>query len=155
MCYRSRVFWISCFLVISLVSVFFYVRSPGTGSKSADSAVGIRSEDAAKDPFMVTSTMAERSSGNPGLNSTSTPKWTILEERMRMDGEGLVVRTHPNGAESLHLGGRFKHFTTGVRGEDGKLVIQCFSGYAALEDSLAGRLPVNKKQEDSLEIAAF
>jgi len=69
---------------------------------------------------------------------TVNPKWTVLEERMRWDSEGLELTTHPDGHISIDLGGRYTHMSAGVRDSSGRLIVQCFTNYRDLKGALTG-----------------
>jgi hypothetical protein len=59
----------------------------------------------------------------------ATPSRTPAEiEATRMDTEGLVVVTLPNGAKKMDLQGRFQMESRVVVGADGQLVFQCDNG---------------------------
>ena len=90
-------------------------------------------------------------------SSTSGPAWAVLEEQMRRDSDGLTLKVHPEGHGSLHGQGRFTHMSAAVRDASGKLVIQCFEGYAGLDDSLSGRTqaPANLPETNDYEVSDF
>jgi hypothetical protein len=101
------------------------VRASGTGS----AAPGDRVSPGRLSPAVHN---GESPSINGGID---------LQQAMRWDGDDLPVETRPDGAQVLHLGGRFTHVSAAVRTRDGEWVIQCFSGYAAIEEGLTRGIP--------------
>ena len=73
----------------------------------------------------------------PGSNPT--PKWSSLKEMMSWDSHDLEVTRHPDGHTSVYGGGRFTQMAAGVRDASGKMIIQCFGDYTALDETLSGR----------------
>ena len=73
-----------------------------------------------------------------------------LEQMMRRDFSGLEITTDSNGMQTMNLNGRFTHMSAAVRDEHGVMRIQCFSGYPAMQESIAGNRPtatLNKNHE--------
>jgi len=61
-----------------------------------------------------------------------------LDEMMRRDFNGLEITTDSSGMQAINLNGRFTHVSAAFRDEHGVMRIQCFSGYPAMRESMAG-----------------
>jgi len=61
-----------------------------------------------------------------------------LEEMMRRDFSGLEITKDSSGMQTMNLNDRFTHVSAAFRDEHGVLRIQCFSGYPAMQESMAG-----------------
>ena len=70
-----------------------------------------------------------------------------LQNKMRRDSNGLVPVEVADKHVMVHLQGRFTHMSTGVQNvETGELIIQCFTDFDKLKDSISGtRQPLEEE----------
>lgn len=111
-------------------------------------------------PLFAFVILAVLSCGNPlfaaqkgKVPAGDPPKWGVLKEKMRRDGDGLRITRRANGHQSIDLDGRFTHMSALVRDADGKLRRQCFTSFEGLDRALRGNSPVKIEEVRHHEVA--
>jgi hypothetical protein len=94
---------------------------------------------------------------DPSVSLSSNPDPMLyLEQLMRRDSDGLVSAKGAGDHTIVHLQGRYTHMSAGVRDpETGEMLIQCFTGYNELKETVAGTRQPTRKAEGNGEVASF
>ena len=132
------------------------IIAPGKAGDRADSSAGEASPAIARDP--ATAPAGARGAATPASGTLPpSPQWASLEYSMSRDSAGLEFTRHAAGHTSVHGGGHFTQVAAGVRDASGRMVIQCFCDYTALDGALSGRaVPVpSPTNEIEYEVSDF